>query len=163
MYPKNPYSHPLTAGVVMYKFHNTPEQKTLTHDFLPNIAPDDIKVRIIPQRESGLPMQKGQMEALRSELEDQNWLDTLMAFMKAAGNDTRVRILYLLWRRNEVRVNDLAAILQLTTPAISQQLKKLRSCNLVRARRDAQTIYYRLNNDSEFIRSLVGFFQEEAD
>ena len=147
----------------MYKFPASPEQKTLTHDFLPTIAPDDIKVRIIPQRESGLPMQQGQMEALRNELEDQNWLDTLMALMKAAGNDTRVRILYLLWRRNEVRVNDLAAILQLTTPAISQQLKKLRSCNLVNARRDAQTIYYRLNNDSEFIRSLIGFFQEESD
>ena len=100
---------------------------------------------------------------LRTELEDQNWLDTLMALMKAAGNDTRVRILYLLWRRSEVRVNDLAAILQLTTPAISQQLKKLRGCNLVHARRDAQTIYYRLNTESEFIRSLVGFFEEEAD
>lgn len=146
----------------MYEFPSTSEQDTLTHDFLTDIARDDIKVRLIPQREIGLPMQQGQMEALRIELEDQNWLDTLMALMKAAGNDTRVRILYLLWRRNEVRVNDLASILQLTTPAISQQLKKLRSCALVRARREAQTIYYRLNNDSEFIRSLVGFFQEET-
>ena len=83
-----------------------------------------------------------------------------MTVMKAAGNDTRVRILYLLWRRGEVRVNDLASILELTTPAVSQQLKKLRNCNLVRARRDAQTIYYRLNPDSEFILSLIGFFKE---
>ena len=108
-------------------------------------------------------MQQGQVNALRTELELQNWLDTLMALMKAAGNDTRVRILYLLWRRGEVRVNDLAAILQLTTPAISQQLKKLRNSGLVRARRDAQTIYYRLNSESDFIISLVGFFEEETD
>lgn len=150
----------------MYKITPPPAKRnTLTRDYLPTIAPDEneIKVRIIPQREGGLPMQEGQMEALRVELEDQNWLDTLMALMKAAGNDTRVRILYLLWRRGEVRVNDLAAILELTTPAISQQLKKLRSCGLVNARRDAQTIYYRLNGDSEFIQSLVGFFQEECD
>ena len=148
----------------MYKIPSPPTKRnTLTRDYLPAIAPDEIKVRIIPQREGGLPMQEGQMEALRVELEDQNWLDTLMALMKAAGNDTRVRILYLLWRRGEVRVNDLAAILELTTPAISQQLKKLRSCGLVHARRDAQTIYYRLNSDSEFIQSLVGFFQEERD
>ncbi|MFQ5569911.1 MAG: ArsR/SmtB family transcription factor, partial [Rhodothermales bacterium] len=60
-----------------------------------------------------------------------------------------------------VRVNDLATILQLTPPAVSQQLKKLRSAALVRARRDAQTIYYRLNTESDFIRSLVGFFEEE--
>ena len=135
----------------------------MTRDFLPSVETEDLQVRIIPKREGGIPMQPGQVDALRTELEDQNWLDTLMALMKAAGNDTRVRILYLLWRRGEVRVNDLAAILQLTTPAISQQLKKLRTCGLVRARRDAQTIYYRLSSDSDFIKSLVGFFAEETD
>ena len=147
----------------MYKFPATQEKNSLTHDFLPGVGTEDLQVRIIPKREGGLPMQQVQVDALRMELEDQNWLDTLMALMKAAGNDTRVRILYLLWRRGEVRVNDLAAILQLTTPAISQQLKKLRNCGLVRARRDAQTIYYRLSSDSDFIRSLVGFFAEETD
>ena len=145
----------------MYKF---PQKKsTLTHDFLPSIGTEDLHVRIIPKREGGIPMQQGQVDAFRTELKDQDWLNTLMALMKAAGNDTRVRILYLLWRHGEVRVNDLAAILQLTTPAISQQLKKLRHCGLVRARRDAQTIYYRLNSDSDFINSLVGFFAEETD
>jgi len=108
-------------------------------------------------------MQQMQVDALRMELGDQIWLDTLMGLMKAAGNDTRVRILYLLWRHGEVRVNDLATILQLTTPAISQQLKKLRQSTLVRARRDAQTIYYRLNSESDFIKSLVGFFEEETN
>ncbi len=107
-------------------------------------------------------MQQMQVDALRMELGDQIWLDTLMGLMKAAGNDTRVRILYLLWRRGVVRVNDLATILELTTPAISQQLKKLRHCTLVRPRRDAQTIYYRLNSESDFIKSLVGFFEEET-
>ncbi len=107
-------------------------------------------------------MPQGQMDALRMEVEDQQWLDALMALMKAAGNDTRMRILYLLWRRGEVRVRDLAAILQLTSPAISRHLKMLRSCGLVQARRDAQTIYYRLNTDAEFIQSLISFFEEEA-
>lgn len=123
----------------------------------------DYRVRIIPQREGGLPMEDDSMADLRTELAAQEWLDGLMHMMKAAGNDTRVRILYLLWRRGEVRVNDLATILQLTTPAISQQLKKLRSAGLVRARRDAQTIYYRLNADSVFIQCVVGFFEEEHD
>ena len=116
----------------------------------------------LPPRKPGTPLQDVQLEALRSELEVQNWLDDLMSVMKAAGNDTRVRILYLLWRRGEVRVNDLASILELTTPAISQQLKKLRACHLVHARRDAQTIYYRLNTDAEFIKCLIGFFTDES-
>ncbi len=147
----------------MYKFPTTPEKNTLRQDFLPSLGTNGLQVRIIPKREGRLPMQQVQVDALRTELELQNWLDTLMALMKMAGNDTRVRILYLLWRRGEVRVHDLAVILQLTTPAISQQLKRLRNYDLVRSRRDAQTIYYRLNSESDFIKSLVGFFSEGTD
>ena len=147
----------------MYTFPATQEKKMLRRDFRPNRGTEELQVQIILKREGGLPMQQMQVDSLRTELEDQIWLDTLMGLMKAAGNDTRVRILYLLWRRGEVRVNDLATILQLTTPAISQQLKKLRNCGLVRARRDAQTIYYRLDSDSDFIKNLVGFFAEETD
>lgn len=106
-----------------------------------------------------LPLKQTQMKALRKELGKQDWLDNLMAEMKAAGSDTRVRILYLLWRRGEVCVNDLASVLELTTPAISQQLKKLRENNLVVSRRDRQTVYYRLNDDSSFIQTLMFFFE----
>ena len=114
------------------------------------------------QREDRAPMPQGQMDALRMEVEDLEWLDALMALMKAVGNDMRVRILYLLWRRGEVRVTDLAVILQLTPPAISRHLKMLRSCGLAQARRDAQTTYYRLDTDAEFIQSLISFFEEAA-
>ncbi|MFQ5572177.1 MAG: ArsR family transcriptional regulator, partial [Rhodothermales bacterium] len=75
--------------------------------------------RVIPQQEGKHPMKEVQIKALRTELNDLEWLDALMMLMKAAGNDTRARILYLLWRRGEVRVNDLATILQLTPPAVS--------------------------------------------
>ncbi len=147
----------------MYKLPATPEKNALRQDLLPSHGTKDLHVRIIPKREGGFPMQQVQVDALRTELEDQNWLDTLMALMRVAGNDTRVRILYLLWRRGEVRVHDLATILQVTTPAISQQLKRLRHYSLVRSRRDAQTIYYRLHSESDFIKSLVGFFSEGTD
>lgn len=100
------------------------------------------------------------IEALRTEVGRHDDLDALTAMMNAAGNDTRMRILYLLWRRREVRVNDLADILEVTTPAISQQLKKLRSHKLVDTRRDAQTVYYRLNPDTPFVNSLLHFFQD---
>lgn len=100
------------------------------------------------------------IEALRTEVGGHNELDALTTMMNAAGNDTRMRILYLLWRRREVRVNDLAEILEVTTPAISQQLKKLRSQHLVDTRRDAQTVYYRLNPETPFVNQLVDFFQD---
>ena len=147
----------------MYKFPSIRDTNSRRAEASASADGTDFRVRIIPQREGGLPMPDTHMATLRDELAGQEWLDGLMSMMKAAGNDTRVRILYLLWRRGEVRVNDLAQILELTTPAISQQLKKLRNAGLVRARRDAQTIYYRLNADSVFIQCVVGFFEEEHD
>lgn len=99
------------------------------------------------------------INALRTEVGHHDELDGLTSMMNAAGNETRMRILYLLWRNREVRVNDLAEILNVTTPAISQQLKKLRAQQLVRTRRDAQTVYYRLDVDTPFVHHLTEFFR----
>ncbi len=99
------------------------------------------------------------IDALRLEVGHHAELDDLTSMMNAAGNETRMRILYLLWRNREVRVNDLAEILDVTTPAISQQLKKLRAQQLVRTRRDAQTVYYRLDADTPFVHRLTEFFR----
>lgn len=110
----------------------------------------------------GSGMASWKMEALKRELEGYDQLNTLTAMMNAAGNPTRMSILYLLWRNGEIRVNDLASILTLTSPAISQQLKKLRKQALVAYRRDAQTVYYRLNTSSAFVQHfLIRFFEQE--
>jgi len=134
-------------------------EPTAQSDGMSTIHVDRVEVIVREANKEGAPLAESQMKVLRNELEVQNWLDPLMSLMRAAGNDTRIRILYLLWRRGEVRVNDLATILGLTTPAISQQLKKLRECGIVLTRRDAQTIYYRLNASSEFVACLVSFFK----
>ena len=102
------------------------------------------------------------MSQLRDEIRRRRELSSLASLMNAAGNETRMRILYLLWRNCEVRVNDIAEILDLTTPAISQQLKKLRAQRLVDTRRDAQTIYYRLNADLELVRYITDIFAKDA-
>ena len=110
----------------------------------------------------GSGMETWQIDALRRTLQGNHQLKTLTGMMNAAGNPTRMAILYLLWRKDEVRVNDLASILKLTSPAISQQLKKLRKQALVEHRRDAQTVYYRLNKTSAFVQHfLVRFFEQE--
>jgi DNA-binding transcriptional ArsR family regulator len=110
----------------------------------------------------GSGMSPWQIAALEQTLRKNKQLDMLTKMMNAAGNPTRMSILYLLWRNGEVRVNDLANILRLTSPAISQQLKKLRSQSLVDFRRDAQTVFYRLNLNSAFVQHfLVRFFEQE--
>ncbi|NBC17540.1 MAG: metalloregulator ArsR/SmtB family transcription factor [Bacteroidetes bacterium] len=133
-------------------------QPISVNDGTSNVDVDEVQVVARPAPDEGEPLSTARMDTLRSDIKHQEWLDALMLLMRAAGNDTRMRILYLLWRQGEVRVNDLATILELTTPAISQQLKKLRQCEIVKTRRDAQTIYYRLNTDLDFVQCLVRFF-----
>jgi ArsR family transcriptional regulator, lead/cadmium/zinc/bismuth-responsive transcriptional repressor len=95
----------------------------------------------------------------QNELRVEARLDSLSSLMSAAGNETRIRILYLLWRHGEIRVNDLAEVLGVSTPAVSQQLKKLRRHRLVNSRRDAQAVFYSLQTDVSFVRRLIDLFE----
>ncbi len=59
-----------------------------------------------------------------------------------AGNEARLKILYLLGQQKELCPCDLSDILQMTVPAVSQHLRKLKDANLVRIRKSGQTIFY---------------------
>jgi DNA-binding transcriptional ArsR family regulator len=88
-------------------------------------------------------------------------LVALAAFMSVVGNETRLRMLYVLWRAGELCVCDLTDVFEITQPAVSRHLKLLREKALVEARRDAQTIYYRVCMDNPFARMLVRLFEEQ--
>lgn len=75
--------------------------------------------------------------------------------LSLAGNDVRMKILYLLEEENELCVCDLADILEMTIPAVSQHLRKLKDGNILQTRRNAQTIYYSLKEEHlEIIKPL---------
>ncbi|NDU99855.1 ArsR/SmtB family transcription factor [Pseudoroseicyclus tamaricis] len=65
---------------------------------------------------------------------------TLMGLL---SSETRLRILCRLLER-EQSVGELARLCDIPQPTMSQQLKRLKEAGLVEARREAQTIYYRL-------------------
>ena len=71
----------------------------------------------------------------------------LSQVLSLAGNDVRIKILYLLEEEVELCVCDLADILQMTIPAVSQHLRKLKDGNILQTRRDGQTIYYSLKEE----------------
>ncbi len=75
--------------------------------------------------------------------------------LSLAGNDVRLKMLYLLEEENELCVCDLADILEMTIPAVSQHLRKLKDGNLLQTRRAGQTIYYSLKEEHlEIIKPL---------
>ncbi len=63
--------------------------------------------------------------------------------MKALGNESRLMILCTL-AEGERSVGELNALIPLSQSALSQQLARLRQQDLVRTRRESQTIYYSL-------------------
>ncbi len=72
----------------------------------------------------------------------QQYID-LASLFKLFGDATRVQILHAL-EQNELCVCDIAALLGLTKSAVSHQLKALKLANLVKFRREGQTVFYSL-------------------
>ncbi len=101
------------------------------------------------------------LESLRHEALANDHLVALAAFMSTTGNETRLRILYSLWRADELCVCDIADMFDITQPSVSRHLRLLREKALVQSRRDAQTIYYSVCTDNPFARLLIGLFKEQ--
>lgn len=75
--------------------------------------------------------------------------------LSIAGSDVRLKILYLLNLENELCPCDLADILKMSMPAISQHIRKIKDAGIINSRRDGQTLYYSLNRDETEIFSSI--------
>jgi len=89
-------------------------------------------------------------------------LDLTARLFLMAGNETRLRILFLLNLENELCVCDLSDMLEMKIPAVSQHLRKLKDAGMVDRRREAQTIYYFLQPAARnLLKGLVEFVEQQ--
>lgn len=65
---------------------------------------------------------------------------------RALGNLKRLEILFFLLGK-ELNVGELEKLVGISQSALSQHLAILRAENIVKTRREAQTIYYSIRND----------------
>ena len=72
--------------------------------------------------------------------------------MKQLGDPSRLRIFWLLCHRQERVVNN-AAIVGMTSPAVSHHLRLLKGSGLIVSRRDGKEMYYR-TADTELAQAL---------
>ncbi len=77
---------------------------------------------------------------------DENMLCELAELFKIFGDSTRCKILYALLGK-EMNVTEISDSLKMTQPAISQQLRVLKSNGLVRFRRDGKSLIYSLADE----------------
>jgi DNA-binding transcriptional ArsR family regulator len=82
---------------------------------------------------------------------------SLSSILALAGNEVRLKIVYLLEEEKELCPCDLADILGMSIPAVSQHLRKLKDGNLVETRKEGQTIYYSLTQEN--VEILKPFFK----
>lgn len=85
--------------------------------------------------------------------------DEAAALLGRMSNPQRLRILCLMVE-GERSVNSLVEETGLAQPTVSQHLRKLREAGVVRTRRDAQTIYYALDDEptSRVLTTLYEIF-----
>ena len=68
------------------------------------------------------------------------------ALLRAVGNEHRLLVLCLLLTHGEMTVGALLTHVPLSQSALSQHLARMRDEGLVSFRREAQTLYYRIEN-----------------
>ena len=80
--------------------------------------------------------------------------------LRLVGNEHRLLVLCLLIEHGELTVGQLLDQVELSQSALSQHLARMREEGLIAFRREAQTLYYRIENpDAEkLIASLKAIF-----
>lgn len=73
-----------------------------------------------------------------------NTINDISKVLALSGNQTRLKILFLLKEEKELCPCDFADILEMSVPAISQHLRKLKDAYVVISRREGQTLFYSL-------------------
>ena len=97
----------------------------------------------MPTDKEKASVQTNPLDTIRENMTDRDEYIALASLFKLFGDGSRVQLLHAL-EQGELCVSDLARLLQLTESAVSHQLKALRLANLVKFRREAQTVYYSL-------------------
>ena len=93
---------------------------------------------------------------IKKELQNKQNLLLCAERMGVVGDPTRLKICYLLCRYPELNVGAMADILDTSISVVSHSVKKLFKLELVKRRKEAQTVYYSLKNN-EFTKTLKNF------
>ena len=87
----------------------------------------------------------------------------LAALLSLAGNEVRLKMLFLLQQEKQMCPCDLSDVLEMTVPAISQHLRKMKDKDLVQSRKVGQTVFYSINEGYQpLLQPLFNIIEEPA-
>lgn len=86
------------------------------------------------------------VQSVKGQMLDNDVFASLSDTFKTLGDSTRAKILHAL-SKEELCVCDISAILDMSTSAVSHQLRVLRNMKLVKNRKDGKIVHYSLDDD----------------
>lgn len=99
-----------------------------------------------------------QIQNCKDDLTDaKKSIHLLSRVFSLAGNEVRLKILYTLWKQDKLCVCDLSDVLEMSIPAVSQHLRKLKDGNVISCDRVGQTLFYKI--EPAYNDLLEGFFK----
>ncbi len=100
------------------------------------------------------------VDKVTENMPEEEILYDLAELYKVFGDTTRIKILYVLFE-SEMCVCDIASLLNMSTSAISHQLRVLKQAQLVKYRREGKTIFYSLSDDH--VRTIIDQGMEHVE
>lgn len=95
---------------------------------------------------------KNQIKQCREEIKEiDDSISQISKVLNLAGNEVRLKILYLLHKEGEMCPCDLSDVLSMTVPAISQHLRKMKDGGIVVDKKVGQTIFYSVVEENAII------------
>lgn len=97
-----------------------------------------------------------EIEHLSLQLNKVEDFETVSEVFKQLGDSTRVRIFWLLCHCEEC-VADIAALLDMSSPAVSHHLRVLKNCKLISSTRSGKEVYYKAsdNKQSQLMHQMI--------
>ena len=83
-------------------------------------------------------------------------LKRIASILDLAGNEVRLKILFLIHNEGEMCPCDLSDVLSMKVPAISQHLRKMKDGGIIKDKKIGQTIFYSIvkENSSAYLPLL---------
>ena len=75
-------------------------------------------------------------------------IEKVAKVLNLAGNEVRLSILFLIYNEGEMCPCDLSDVLNMSVPAVSQHLRKMKDGGLIKDNKIGQTIFYRLIDEN---------------
>jgi len=90
-----------------------------------------------------------QIEACKEDMERVSpEIEQVAKILNLAGNEVRLKILFLIYNEGEMCPCDLSDVLDMSVPAVSQHLRKMKDGGLIKDNKIGQTIFYRLIDEN---------------